>query len=91
MKARIEELVLTIYAAALSSSHAGERAGIRAALTTLAEECYERAAKECAEHGDMVGKLGVAATNAGEKDRNYARARACYINRDAILALKEEL
>jgi hypothetical protein len=41
MKARIEDIAETIQFGAYTSS------AIRAALTTLAEECYERAARKC--------------------------------------------
>ena len=63
MKARIEELVNVAFNAMQYSSVDEIRATINRSMTTLAEECYERAAKECEEmvlrETDYGAQLGV--------------------------------
>ena len=81
MKARIEELVRQCYE--IEGKGHGYRvermtdAAVRQALTTLAEECYERAAMECMD--------GV------EEDCDCSMCTEGRIHRDAIRKLKEEL
>ena len=93
-KERLEELLKACYVT--SGEGRGYRVNrledwaVKDALLAVERETVERCAKVCQEHGDMVGNLGIAATDTGTKDMNFARARACYVNRDAIRSLLTE-
>jgi uncharacterized protein YutE (UPF0331/DUF86 family) len=54
-RARIEELVARVEKALAEGLYDHERDEVRAALTTLARECYEEAAKMCDDENIMPG------------------------------------
>lgn len=94
-KARIEELVESCSAVIIDD----RIAAIRSALITLAEECYEKAAKKCEVRAEeRFGELGIREGDTGATYYPDAIAGACEDKDDedeacaaAIRSLKDGL